>query len=108
MSTLTQAQADIIISQAQYPHYWCNAQVCGCLGCVNKHGGVQVKGVTYSQWLDWKTRNPIAPDQPFYNNSKEDIDIINKILRAFNDEAAAVDVSGGNSSDSGSSCSSGD
>lgn len=44
MSTLTQAQADIIISQAQYPHYWCNAQVCGCLGCVNKHGGVQVKG----------------------------------------------------------------
>lgn len=105
MSTLTQEQADIIISQAQYPHYWCNAQVCGCLGCVNKHGGVQVKGVTYSQWLDWKMRNPTAPDQPFYSNSKEDIDRINKTLRAFND-AVAAQHSVGDSSDS--SCSSGD
>lgn len=50
-------------------------------------------------------RNPTAPDQPFYSNSKEDIDGINKILRAFND-AVAAQHSVGDSSDS--SCSSGD
>lgn len=68
---LTQAQADQIIESTKFNEIWCNATICGCLGCVNKHGGIEAKGVTHSQWMDWKRRNP--PSQktvyPFYSSN---------------------------------------
>lgn len=102
---LTQAQADVIISQAQYPHHWCNARVCGRLGCVNKHGGVEHKGVTFSQWMDWKRRNPEKESSTaFYSSErqKELNDVLKTVFSFPECDSSTCD------SDAGSSCSGGE
>jgi len=41
-----------------YPEWryrWCEAEICGCMGCVNRSGG---KPVTKEEWQDWVRRNP--------------------------------------------------
>ena len=39
-------------------YYWCEAQICGCLGCANRSGGVKAKGVTKQEWEQWVIDNP--------------------------------------------------
>lgn len=35
---------------------WCN-NMCACMGCANKAGGLTAKGYTYQDWRDWISRN---------------------------------------------------
>ena len=42
---------------------WCKAEVCGCMGCANRVGGLAAKGFTEEQWREWVRDNP-APTEP--------------------------------------------
>ena len=39
-------------------YYWCGANACGCLGCVNKSGGLATKGFTQEEHAQWVRENP--------------------------------------------------
>ena len=54
---MLQYQADELIESVYNKTRWCTSEICGCLGCANRSDGLQNKGVTEEQWLDWKSRN---------------------------------------------------
>ncbi|MNE79973.1 hypothetical protein D3C80_1765040 [compost metagenome] len=45
----------------EWRYNWCNAVVCGCMGCTNVSGQAGWKGVTKEQWEAWVASNP-KPD----------------------------------------------
>jgi len=44
--------------QKVYPanrYRWCEADVCGCVGCVNRSSGIRI---TKEEWEQWVKENP--------------------------------------------------
>lgn len=35
---------------------WCEAKACACVGCVNRIGGLETRGVTKLEWQQWWLR----------------------------------------------------
>lgn len=34
---------------------WCEAEICACMGCVNRSGGANI---TKQDWIEWVNNNP--------------------------------------------------
>lgn len=60
---MTQEEADKLIEELPETRQlrWCESKECWCVGCANKSGYLQQKGVTGDQWLDWIQRQNKAP-----------------------------------------------
>ena len=41
-----------------YRYMWCTSSICGCMGCANRAGGAESKGVTKEDWKQWVKENP--------------------------------------------------
>lgn len=39
----------------QWRYYWCEAEICACLGCANGSGRADI---TKAEWEEWVKRNP--------------------------------------------------
>lgn len=37
--------------------YWCEAEVCACLGCANGSGKLNANGYTKQDWKDWWSKH---------------------------------------------------
>lgn len=33
--------------------HWCGSELCACLGCANRSGGLAEKGFTREEWVQW-------------------------------------------------------
>ena len=45
----------------RWRYHWCNAEICCCLGCINKATKFFQHGFTKEDWQKWVERNP-KPD----------------------------------------------
>lgn len=45
--------------------YWCESQVCACLGCANGAGGLAARGILKSEWAAWCKANHTEIDLRF-------------------------------------------
>lgn len=74
---MLQYQADEMIESVYNKTRWCTCEICGCLGCANRSDGLQMKGVTYEQWLDWKARN-----QHLFQNQSGDTNLLGSFFKS--------------------------
>ena len=76
MTTDRQAQVDAFMEKLspRWRYRWCNADLCGCLGCVNVSGHIGRSGFTKEDWQDWGDRNPKPPSE--YKSLSFVVDII--------------------------------
>jgi len=53
-----------LLSQMPLKHalYWCESELCGCLGCANRSGGLNKHGITKEEWSAYMAEQ-LAPFQ---------------------------------------------
>jgi hypothetical protein len=44
--------------QPDWKYRWCESNACGCMGCANRSGGLNVLGYSKEDWEEWVSKNP--------------------------------------------------